>query len=122
MTLSEKQLDTLRHMLGINTPDDRIPKPYRNHYAANPGDVEMAELERLGMVELTAKNHLNSGLDFYSCTENGRLEAIRSHRLIRKRKPQRVYSKFLDVSDCFPDLTFKEFLTNPYFKQTRDEA
>ena len=122
MELTEKQLETLRHMLGINTPDDRIPKPYRNHYAASPGNEKMAELERLGAVKFIGKNHLGSGYDFYACTDEGRLAAIMSHRTIRKKKPQRVYAKYLDVSDCFPDLTFKDFLTHPEFKQCRDEA
>jgi hypothetical protein len=51
MNLSAKQLDTLRHMLGINTPNDRIPRPYRNYYAANPGDQEMLKLESLGAIK-----------------------------------------------------------------------
>src|SRR5688572_23336647 len=33
--LTSEQLDTLRHMLGINTPHDRQPKPYRDYYCAN---------------------------------------------------------------------------------------
>ena len=38
MKLTDDQLDTLRHMLGINTPNDRIPRPYRNYYCADKGE------------------------------------------------------------------------------------
>lgn len=117
--LTEKQLDTLRHMLGINTPSDREPKPYRNHYAANPGDAEMLELTALGMVEFAG---IRYELHYYQCTDAGRAVAMRSHRTIRLTKAKRIYRKFLDVSDCCPDLTFKEFITSPEFADSRRAA
>lgn len=49
--LTPAQLDTLRHMLGINTPADDAPKPYRDYYCAPWGMRELHELQRLGMVE-----------------------------------------------------------------------
>lgn len=121
--LTEDQLDTLRHMLGINTPYDRIPKPYRNYAAVNPGDPEFLELEKLGMVKkyASAKPGLTE-YDYYRCTEKGRIEAMRSHRNIRKSKAKRRYNKYLEVLDSCPDLTFKEFLTDPSFKESRNEA
>lgn len=121
--LTEDQLDTLRHMLGINTPYDRVPKPYRNYAAVNPGDPEFLELEKRGMVKRFAR--AKPGVtedDYYRCTEKGRLEAMRSHRNIRKSRSQRRYNKYLEVSDICPDLTFKEFLTDPAFKESRKEA
>ena len=119
MNLTPAQLHTLRHMLGINTPEDRDPKPYRNHYAAGQGDQELVELERLGAVEFRGERY---GLKFYSCTATGREAAIKSHKAIRYGKPRRVYLKFLEVSDCFCDLTFKEFLTSPEYHECRRSA
>lgn len=120
--LTEKQLDTLRHMLGINTPNDRIPKPYRNYAAVNPGDPEFVALAALGAVELYRTPDEVSRYDYYRCTDAGRAAAMRSHRTIRHTKGSRVYSRFLNIADCFPGLTFKQFLTDEYFAQTRREA
>ena len=116
MNLTPAQLHTLRHMLGINTPEDRDPKSYRNHYAAGQGDHELAELERLGAVEFRGERY---GLKFYSCTDRGRETAIKSHKAIRYGKPRSVYLRFLKVADAYPDLTFKEFLTSPKFRESR---
>lgn len=121
MSLTEKQLYTLRHMLGINTPYDRIPKPYRNYACVNPGDPEFVELERLGaIVRYTPKAPTDYW--WYTCTDEGKLAAMRSHKTIRKGRKQRVYRMYLHVSDAFPDLTFKEFLTLPDFEDTRRTA
>lgn len=121
MNLTKAQLHTLRHMLGINTPNDRVPRPYRNHAAVPPGDPEYIELERLGAVErYTCRG--SAEYHWYQCTEAGKLAAMRSHRAIRRTKPQRRYVKYLDMSDCYQDLTFKEFLTHPYFKEARESA
>lgn len=120
LELSAEQLHTLRHMLGINTPDDRAPRPYRDYYCAAAGDKEMAEMAAIGAVELLP-NAFWTG-DYYVCTPAGRAAAMASHRTIRHTKAQRVYSKFLDVKDALGDLTFREFLTEPEFAQTRREA
>lgn len=122
MKLTSKQLHTLCHMLGINTPYDRVPKPYRNHAAVNPGDPEFVELERLGAVKKFRTPKFGTEYDWYECTEEGKLTAIRLHRDIRKNRKQRTYHKFLEVLDCCPDLTFKEFLTSEEFRETRKNA
>lgn len=119
LRLSDAQLDTLRHMLGINTPHDRQPKPYRDYYCANRDDPELHELARIGAVRLYSQH---GNYDWYCTTDVGRAAAMRSHRTIRETKAGRVYSKFLDVSDCYPDLTFKQFITDPQFAKTRREA
>jgi hypothetical protein len=112
------QLRTLRHMLGIDKPELDRPVPYRNYYCANPGEPEMLELVRLGAIELYATQ---GGYEWYRCTAAGRAAAIASHKTIRYTPAKRRYIKFLDVRDCLPDLTFREFLTNPRFKQSRGE-
>jgi ectoine hydroxylase-related dioxygenase (phytanoyl-CoA dioxygenase family) len=122
-TLSPEQLHTLRHMLGINTPDSRIPEPHRDYAAVNPGDPEFVELERLGAVRCyRRRGEASNAYDWYCCTEAGREAAMHSHRLIRRPKKQRVYAKFLDISDVLPDLTFKQFLTDETFRRARAEA
>lgn len=119
MKLTDEQLRILRHMLGIDLPREREPEPYRDYYCASRGDAELAELARLGAVRLFRQcEHY----DWYCTTETGRAAAIASHRRIRYPKPRRVYCKFLQVSDAFPDLTFREFLTNPDFAETRAKA
>jgi hypothetical protein len=124
--LTAGQLDTLRHMLGINTPNDRAPNPYRNYYAANPGDTEMAALAALGMVECylfkTSDHFPGPCYDYFRCTEAGQLAAMRSHRTIRRSRASRRYSRFLDIRDVYPDLTFSEFLTDDRFAEARGLA
>jgi hypothetical protein len=115
------QLRMLRHMLGINTPNDRVPKPYRNYAAVVPGDKLMIDLEAQGLVERYASYEL-SQYDFYRCTARGHLAAMLSHRSIRRTKAQRVYACFLKVSDAFHDLTFREFLTSAEFAEARAQA
>ena len=122
--MTDDQLHTLRHMLGINTPDDRKPRPYRDYAAVNPGDPEFGELERLGAVERVRRPAPDwaYGYAWYQCTEAGKAAAMASHRRIRKGKPQRVYLAYLSCRDCCPDLTFKEFLTDPEFDEERRQA
>lgn len=121
MDLNPNQLHTLRHMLGINTPDARVPNPYRDYACANPGDPEYIELERLGAVQ-RYEARCGGSYHWYRTTDAGRAAALLSHRTIRRTKSQRVYSKFLDVRDAWSDVTFKQFLTHPDFAQARKEA
>ena len=122
MKLTDDQLHTLRHMLGINDPYARVAKPYRNYAAVEPGKAEYLELERLGMVEKVTCGGVFSTYDFFRCTDRGKDAAIASFRSIQKGKPQRVYRRFLSVRDCCPDLTFKEFLTDGFFAEIRRQA
>ena len=122
MEFSKDHLHTLRHMLGINTPDDRIPRPYRNYAAVSPGDSEFKELECIGVVEKYKSCDPDTQYDWFRCTKVGKLAAMRSHRDIRRTKAQRRYSKFFDLCDCYPDLTFFEFLTNPEFVEARENV
>lgn len=127
MDLNPKQLDILRHMLGINNdfhqrrPFDR--EPYRDYFCANPGDEQLHELQRLGAVRLYSEH---GSYQWFETTSAGRKAAIDSWYAMRKAKkigkPQRIYSKFLDCRECNQDLTFREFLTHPVYEQTRREA
>ena len=120
-TLTAPQLHTLRHMLGVNDPFARVPACCRNYAAVNPGDPEYLELERIGAVEQFKANS-NTGYDWYRCTEEGRSAAIKSCDDRRKTKAQRVYHAYLLVSDVYRSLSFKEFLTDPYYADARTKA
>jgi hypothetical protein len=126
LDLNPEQLRTLRHMLGIDTPDDRVPKPYRDYYCANPGDPELAELEALGAVRCYGRSRSTTGVAdsylLFTTTEAGRAAAMASHRTIRHTKARRVYRRFLDVRDALSDVTFHQFLTEPRFAETRRAA
>lgn len=119
LTLTEQQEDNLRHMLGINRPEQRAPQAYRDYAAVNPGDVEWVELERLGMVERYSSH---GSYHWYRTTPAGRAAAFASHRKIRFSRSTRRYLKFLDLGDCFPGLTFREFLTAAEFAEARASA
>lgn len=118
-TFTPDQLKILRHMLGITNPYSRFPEPTRNHYAANPGDPELYELQRLGAVERT---HAQAGYEFFKTTDVGRAAACASFRLIQAKKPARVYHAYLKVCDVYEDLTFHSFLTKSEFAATRHSA
>lgn len=119
MKLTDYQLQTLRHMLGIDDPCTRAPKPYRDNYCANPRNEHLHELARIGAVRLYAQR---DGYEWYCTTEAGRAAAMESHKRIQWPKPKRVYSKWLDVRDALPDVTFQRFLTAPQFAETRRDA
>lgn len=83
MEPTAEQLDTLRHMLGINDRFMREPVPYRDHYAASRGDVALHKMALAGLVERYA---VDRDYDWYRCTDAGRAAALASHRLIRASK------------------------------------
>lgn len=119
MALSDEQLRVLRHMLGIDDPWVRVPMPSRDYYCANPGDEQMRCLQSLGAVRLYSER---DGYEWFTTTEAGRHAAMASHRGIRKPKGARVYSLFLRLKDCWPDLTFKAFLTRSDLRDARQAA
>ncbi len=94
MAQNDKQLHTMRHMLGINTPYDAEPEPYRNYAAVAPGGDQhemMKALEEDGLVEERECSMPGSDLIYYSCTDEGVRVAMESHQSIQMDKPKRVY-------------------------------
>lgn len=110
---------TLRHMLGINDPRIGNPKPYRDCAAAAHDDPHYLALEAAGMVR---RYRRCAQYDWWTTTEAGKAAAFASHRQFRWPKKKRVYSRYLSVRDCMPDLTFREFLINPDYASIRAEA
>jgi hypothetical protein len=119
MTLRCEQLQILRHMLGIDHPGVRHPLPYRNYYCATPADAHLHELQRLGAVRLY---DIRNGYEWFCCTDAGRAAAMASVRSLRKPQRQRRYAAFLNLKDCWPDLTFRTFLTDKALRRVRDEV
>lgn len=117
--LNSEQLRVLRHMLGIDRPEMDVPKPYRDYYCTTPGDPTMAKLLRVSAVRLYATR---GDMEWYTCTPEGRAAGIASHKAIRYSPAKRRYIRFLDIRDCMPDLTFREFLTNPRFKASEGQS
>jgi hypothetical protein len=105
--LNPAQLQTLRHMLGIDDPSLDRPVPYRDYYCANPDDPALHELMRLGAVRMY---DTRGGYEWFTCTDAGRAAAIASHKTIQYSKATRRYMRWLDISDVRPDITFGDFL------------
>lgn len=119
MSPTTEECSVLRHMLGIDRPEERAPVPYRDYYCADPGDQQLAAMAARGLVECYSRR---GGYSWYRCTPAGREAALASHRAIRYGKPKRVYLRYLKASDALPDLTFREFLTDPQFAEARRMA
>lgn len=114
VTPTKEQLRTLRHMLGIDDPRMDRPIPYRDYYCANRGNPDLMELARIGVVRLY---DTRGGYDWYTTTAAGHAAAIASHKSIRYSAAKRRYIRFLDIRECCPDLTFRQFLTDRRFTQ-----
>lgn len=119
---TEAQLDTLRHMLGINDPSIGNPRAYRNYAAVPPGDKRFAEMVTFGFVRKYRDAGDGCSYDYFETTDLGRQLAFESHKRRRYSKAKRVYSEYLRVADSLCDLTFRDFLTNPEFAETRRKA
>lgn len=115
-SLTVAQLQTLRHMLGIDVTDRADPVPYRDYYAAALGDPELIAMEQVGAVTCF---HRDGHYDWYRCTDAGRAAAIVSQRNMLEPKAQRRYARFLEVADAHPGLTFRDFLTSPLYERAR---
>lgn len=120
-TVSAEHAATLRHMLGIDRPNERNPKPYRDYYCACPGDPEIEAMAALGLVE-RYEPRTPSEWHWYRTTHAGREAAFASHRATVYPKAKRVYLRYLSAADAYPGLTFREFLTHARFAEDRRSA
>jgi hypothetical protein len=69
------------------------------------------------MEERRAPGFLESGDRVFSVTDKGIAAAIRERE--RPKKSRLRYVKFLEARECNEDLTFREFLTSPYYATRR---
>lgn len=117
--LTPEQEHILRHMLGIDDPAKKNPKPYRDYYCANPCERDLHELARLGLVTMYSAH---GGYEWFTTTDAGKAAAFASQERIRYPKKKRMYLAWLHLSDVICDLTFKQFLTAPEFAEHRRNA
>ncbi len=120
--VSKEQLEIMLHTLGLNDPYRK--ESYRNYFVASSGHSDLPAilwLVSLGMmVEKHAPGFLENGDRVFHVTDKGK-EYCRINRE-RPSLAKRRYHMYLEVSDLDPDLTFKEFLTSPYYADARARA
>ena len=113
--------DILVHMLGLE--DGR--GPWRDHYCADEADPALMEMERLGLVKRLAPSKILAASDrMFVSTPAGRVRGLKRWEAIRPRptRGQRMYAAYLRVSDVCSPLSFRVFLTDPYFAECRKAA
>lgn len=118
-TPTPEQLGTLRHMLGINNGRLRYVTPTRDSYFTFESDKCLTELEQMGLVYKFRGPDLTSPYTVYKTTELGRELAVDSFKSIRWSRSKRRYANFLDAREGNPDLTFRQFLTDPMYAYMR---
>lgn len=121
--LSKEELHILRHSLGLD--DTGRGKQYRNSYVLGPECPDFAKLKDLesrGLMSDLGPRSIFGGMHGFTVTPAGRAIAATPDPLPHKERGRRVYRYWLSISDCFPDSTFKDFLTRPEFVGSRQRA
>jgi hypothetical protein len=113
--LNEAQMEALRHMLGLLGDSCCCRTVDRNHYAAEPSDPVMAELVALGLVY--EGRPIVGGLRYFHASAKGQAVAMASLKPVSRSKSR--YTAFLNLKECFPALTFTEFLQDTRFAPYR---
>lgn len=104
-------LEVLQHALGV----DRFGRGsmYRDHFVAGPGhsdfDTCLAATER-GLMQRYENKHVIGGNVFVVTDQGRQFVLARSPKPDRKQKARDRYSRYLDLADVLPDLTFGDFL------------
>jgi len=120
--LTPEQIHILQHSLGLSKRHD---KPYRNYYAASTDSDCSQDQEALvdkGLMTSAGKSPVNSETVYYYVTDRGCKIAFEHLPKDTRTPGQKRYERFLYARDVFPDLTFKKFLTDPYFEKAREEC
>lgn len=107
-------LQILQHSLGY----DKFGRGtgYRNRFVTGEGSIDhpicMQAVDR-GLMQRFAGNPLTGDMDLFVVTDAGR-EYIRQHspKVDRTQRNRDRYSRFLALSDCWPDYTFRQFLAD----------
>ena len=120
MKIKVADIKILLHTLGLDATYIQ-PFSYRNYFVANTDHADMPSLARLceaGMMEeRTPPSFLERGDRVFVATASGKIIAHKKRKRLTKAALR--YRRYLNISDSFPNLTFKQFLTHPYFKDAR---
>lgn len=104
---TREQLDILLHSLGLVAP--YYGEPYRSYFCTYGNDAKLLALVEAGwMTGPHRRSILPEGEAYFYVTDIGRAVAL-PHRP-RQTRAQARYSKWLEISDVQPDLTFGDFL------------
>lgn len=105
--MTADQIHILQHSLGLDR-DRRVP--WRNYYCDADGAPALEALVVLGLMK--HGRTLNEGDRYYIVTDAGIAAALSTLPKPRSRASRR-FSRFLNLRDAIPDLTFREFLRMP---------
>jgi hypothetical protein len=109
-------LHILQHALGRNeygkNRDGRAD--YRNHFCAGEGSNDFAlcrEAVAQGLMREYPPSQISGGDYVFVVTDAGKAHvAANSPPEPKRSRGQERYRRWLNVSDCYPDLTFGEWL------------
>ncbi len=112
---TREQMHILLHSLGLTCKDES----YRNHYATDDDDPEIAPMVAAGW--MFRGRMIPGGLRCFHVSEEGKALAL-AHRAATRPKltrGQRRYRRWLGIADSYSSYTFKDFLTMPAFSEER---
>lgn len=108
--MTDHDLHILRHSLGLD--DSGRGNQYRNYFAANPSDPDMARLGAAGLMELVKTPTIWGGLECWRVTVRGLAEVEdRKPQPVKLTRSQARYRKFLDMDT---GMKFGEWLTHDW--------
>jgi hypothetical protein len=121
----KEHLHILQHSLGLDEYGQG--RQYRNHFVTGPGSKDWDACRALTDAGLMTENKGHALLPvgdsvFYVTPAGIDFVATNSPKPPKVSRNRRRYAAFMDLTDCCPDLTFKQFLTDPNFADARRRA
>ena len=123
-SLTEDQVSMLMHMLGLSEQHFSDPDCYRNHAAVEAGTEthEMFQsMEEQGIVKHTGSPDKVYDYHFYSATKESKTLALKLYQKNLGTRAERRYKRFLSLQDVHPELTFRAFLMDDYWREARND-
>jgi hypothetical protein len=127
MNLTPQQLHIIQHSLGLDQYGRG--REYRNHFVTGPGSSDFADCESLvDGACMTVRRNLplagGDGSNCYTVTDWGRMKMHeQSPEPPKVPKSKLRYKAWLEVSDCYPDWGFGDWLkANQKRKRTGHSA
>lgn len=121
--LGKYPLSILQHTLGFDdygrSKDPGRPDGYRNHFVASEGHHDWPHLMVLvenQLMEQHGSSVITGDSPWFSVTSAGRAYVAQySPKPPKLTRGQQRYSRFLDLCEIMPDLTFKEFVNERWY-------